>query len=58
MKPNELSNNEFSLFYATYIEAVSDVDLIDGLENGLNQLVSFFTNIPFEKLEYRYAENK
>jgi uncharacterized damage-inducible protein DinB len=58
MKPNELSNNEFSSFYATYIEAVSDVDLIDGLENGLNQLVSFFTNIPFEKLEYRYAENK
>lgn len=58
MKPSDLLNNEFSSFYATYISALNDVDLIEGLENGLHQAVSFFNNIPPEKLEYRYAANK
>jgi hypothetical protein len=58
MKPNELSKTEYSSFNATYINAVDDVSLIEGLENGLDQLVSFTENIPVEKLEYRYAEGK
>ena len=58
MKINELSKNEYSSFNATYINAFENLSLIEGLENGLNQLVSFMQNIPFEKLEYRYAENK
>lgn len=58
MKVNELSKNEYSSFNATYINAFGDLGLIEGLENGLNQLVSFMQTIPIEKLEYRYAENK
>lgn len=58
MKVNELSRNEYSSFNATYISAIDEVSLVEGLENGLNQLVSFMQNIPIEKLEYRYAENK
>ena len=58
MKVNELSKNEYSSFNATYINAFDDVSLVEGLENGLNQLVSFMQHIPAEKLEYRYAENK
>lgn len=58
MQPNELSNQEYSSFNATYINALEKVGLIEGLENGLNQMVSFISAIPVEKLEYRYAENK
>lgn len=58
MKSSQLQNNEFSSFYSSYIDEVNDENLIDALENGLSQLESFFSNIPFEKLEYRYLENK
>ncbi|TDD93919.1 DinB family protein [Flavobacterium cellulosilyticum] len=58
MKLSQLQKSEFSSFYTPYIGAVNDEDLIDALENGLSHLISFFSNIPFEKLEYRYAENK
>ncbi|WP_395049726.1 DinB family protein [Flavobacterium sp.] len=58
MQPDELSKQEYSSFNATYINATEDVSLIEGLENGLSQMVSFISAIPLEKLEYRYAENK
>lgn len=58
MSVNQLSTNEYSSFNATYINACADVSLVEGLENGLNQLVSFMQHIPIEKLEYRYAEDK
>lgn len=58
MQPNELSNKEYSTFNATYINALENVSLIEGLEKGLSQMVSFISAIPVEKLEYRYAENK
>ncbi len=58
MKPIELSNTEYSSFNATYINALEDISLMEGLEKGLHQMVSFISIIPFEKLEYRYAKNK
>lgn len=58
MKPNELSKSEYSSFNATYIDALEDLSLIEGLEKGLSQMVSFISNIPPEKLEFRYAEGK
>lgn len=58
MSVNQLSTNEYSSFNATYINICADVSLVEGLENGLNQLVSFMQHIPIEKLEYRYAEDK
>lgn len=41
MQPNELSNQEYSTFNATYINALENVSLIEGLEKGLSQMVSF-----------------
>ena len=58
MKLNELSNQEYASFYATYIKALDDVPLIEGLDKGLIQMISFISKIPTNKLEYRYAENK
>lgn len=58
MNLTELSKTEFSSFNATYINAVENIDLIEGLEIGLDQMVSFMESIPTDKLEYRYAEGK
>ncbi|WP_338408568.1 DinB family protein [uncultured Flavobacterium sp.] len=58
MKPNELLKMEYSSFNTTYIDALEDISLIEGLEKGLNQMISFISIIPLEKMEYRYAENK
>ncbi len=58
MKPDQLSKTEYSSFNATYINALEDVSLIEGLEKGLHQMVSFIATLPTEKLEYRYAEGK
>jgi uncharacterized damage-inducible protein DinB len=58
MNLNELTNQEYSSFNATYIKALEDVNLIEELESGLNQMVSFMSSIPADKLEYRYAEDK
>lgn len=58
MLPSELSTQEYSAFNATYINALENVSLIEGLEKGLDQMISFVSAIPAEKWEYRYAENK
>lgn len=58
MNASELSTNEYSVFNATYINATTDKTLLEGLIEGLPQLVNFVKNVPTEKLEYRYAEGK
>jgi uncharacterized damage-inducible protein DinB len=58
MKSNQLLNTEYSAFYSTYINALGNLSLMEGLEQGLNQMVTFISNIPSEKLEYRYTEGK
>jgi uncharacterized damage-inducible protein DinB len=58
MNASELSTNEYSVFNATYINATTDKTLLEGLIDGLSQLVNFVKNVPAEKLEYRYAEGK
>lgn len=59
MLVSDLSTNEYSLYQTTYINAFdSNKTLLDGLKEGLSQLVNFVKNIPAEKLEYRYEEGK
>jgi len=58
MLASDLSTNEYSVFNATYIKAANDETLLDGLKEGLPQLLNFIRNVPAEKLEYRYAEGK
>ena len=54
----DLLPNEYSVFNATYINAAENKTLLQGLLDGLPQLVNFLKEIPSEKLEYRYAEGK
>lgn len=58
MKPSQLQPNEFAPFYADYIKAVDEVDLLEGLENSMQDFDAFILQIPTEKHEYRYAEGK
>lgn len=59
MKSVELSKSEYSEFNATYISAVdSSLDLIEGLEKSVNELILFLEKLPVEKLEYRYVDGK
>lgn len=58
MNSNQLPKNEYSSFNATYINALENVELIEELEISLYDFIRFVQNIPLEKFEYRYAENK
>lgn len=58
MNSNQLPVNEYSNFNATYIKAAANVELIEELEICLHEFIRFVQNIPMDKFDYRYAEEK
>ena len=58
MNLNQLPENEYSEFVATYIKALDDVHLVEELEISLHDFIKFVQNIPMDKFDYRYAEGK
>ena len=58
MKSIELPSNEYAPFYAPYVNALGDVNLIEELEISLHEFIRFVQNIPMDKFDYRYAEGK
>lgn len=58
MNSNQLLENEYSTFNATYINAIENVELIEELEISLHDFIKFVQNIPMYKFDYRYAEGK
>jgi uncharacterized damage-inducible protein DinB len=58
MNSNQLPENEYSSFNATYIKALDGVNLIEELEISLHDFIKFVQNIPMDKFDYRYAEGK
>jgi uncharacterized damage-inducible protein DinB len=58
MNLNQLPENEYSEFLATYIKALDEVNLFEELEISLHDFIKFVQNIPMDKFEYRYAEGK
>jgi len=59
MNVSDLSTSEYSSFYKTYIDKVSnETTLIEGFRLGEQRILSFFKSIPKDKLEYRYAPDK
>ena len=58
MNSNQLPRNEYSIFNATYINALENVELIEELEISLHDFIKFVQNIPMDKFDYRYAEGK
>jgi len=58
MNSNQLPENEYSAFNATYINAIENLDLLEELEISLHDFIKFVQNIPLDKFDYRYAEGK
>ncbi len=58
MNSNELKIDEYASFYAPYIAALDNVDLIEELEISVHRLIHFVQEIPMDKFDYRYAEGK
>jgi uncharacterized damage-inducible protein DinB len=59
MKVRALKASEYNRYYKTYIDKVNkETNLIDGFINGQDYVLHFFKDIPEDKLDYRYAEDK
>jgi hypothetical protein len=58
MNSKQLSNNEYAPFYKNYIKALGTIDLFEGLNSSLADLVETLKDLPEEKLSYRYEEGK
>lgn len=58
MKSTQLPVNEYAAYYAPYVNALGDVNLIEELEISLHDFIRFVQNIPMDKFDYRYAEGK
>ncbi len=59
MIKQELSTNDYNDYHSLYINLLSnDLDLVQGFKDNSAVVIDFFSSIPNDKLEYRYAENK
>lgn len=58
MNSKQLPVNEYSEFNATYIKVLDDVNLFDEFEISLHDFIRFVREIPMDKFDYRYAEDK
>lgn len=50
MNSNQLPQNEYSKFNATYINALDNVNLLEELEICLHDFIKFVQNIPIDKV--------
>lgn len=58
MKSDQLPIHEYAPYYAGYIQALENVQLLEELEICLHEFIRFVQNIPMDKFDYRYAEGK
>lgn len=58
MSVSNLSENEYSSFYANYIKLAGEVNLSEELEISLHDFIKFIQDIPMSKFDYVYAEGK
>lgn len=58
MKTSEIGANEYASYYQNYINKAGEVDLMEELEISVYRLIRFVREIPMDKFDYRYAEDK
>jgi len=58
MKKSDLLEVEYKEFYATYLNAIEDVELMSELLNGKKQFIDLVDAISATQLCYAYGENK
>ena len=54
----DLQQDEYLPYFKNYIDKAKGVELLSGLESEFKKAYQFYTSIPEEKLDFRYAENK
>ena len=54
-RPN---SNEYAAYYQSYLDLVEDGDFLELASLNKKETAAFFENIPEEKHDYRYDENK
>ncbi|MBU2930108.1 DinB family protein [Winogradskyella psychrotolerans] len=56
---NSINTTEYNAYYKPYLDALdNDLGIVEGLNQNLDTVVSFFSNIPVEKHNYAYDEGK
>lgn len=58
MKAKDINATEYNSYYGTYIGKAGDLSLLEGLNESFKSTVSFFNNLPEDKMEYAYEEGK
>lgn len=58
MMSSQLPTNEYDSYYASYIKALGDINLIEELEISLHDFIRFVQNIPMDKFDFRYKSEK
>jgi len=58
MNSPHLQLSEFNSYYLNYLNLVKNTQLVDALTIGAESTKAFFTEIPDNKLSYRYAKDK
>jgi hypothetical protein len=58
MKKSQLKANEFDYFYATYLNAIKDVELLEGLQKGSEDFNTLIDSLSSDILNHRYAPGK
>jgi len=58
MKKSQLKADEYNYFYATYLNAIGDVELLEALHKGSEDFNALVDSLPSDKLNHRYAVDK
>ncbi len=58
MKKSQLKVNDYNYFYATYLNAIGDVELLEALHKGSEDFNALVDSLPSDKLSHRYAVDK
>ncbi len=58
MKAADLRSTDYNSYYQPYIDALGDLELLEGLKSGMDQFLQQVKNIPDEKLTYAYGVGK
>ncbi len=53
-----LNAEEYDLYYKTYTDKSSDINILKGLQHNLKEVIDFFSKIPKSKHDFAYESGK
>lgn len=58
MIKGQLQEHEYNSYYQTYLSKVGNIELISGLQDNGEKIISFLESLSEEQFDYAYAEGK